>query len=392
MVELNLNDILIFSEVGVFMLQDDLLTSGILTRAIQNSWSVASKGSSKYIDNKDLLGIHASLLAHREQVFQKTARYVYVPGNAILPDMDVEKRILVGINDLIDNNAKQREVPHVDYFQTPGFILDDGIYAAAYGKLTYIYRTKGTRAVWFENGDIIYFSVYSELDDRGFSISYEEIDSINIFNDEVENFRMYLYGQNAISEEGDVFYWLRQLGNISAPYEKAYYLEHLINPPEVHRISKYSVQLRSEIWKSVFQLIMSIVQNSQVQNGVDLLGYTMSELSFINLHPPTVDLVSFFEQIVQNRAENVKNSDLLNMLGDLRRNFTLYSQQGGEPNEEISSLQELIRNHQRRLRVLENKFALLGISADASLSIEIEDIKSRILSLQTTLNSKIENS
>jgi hypothetical protein len=55
--------------------------------------------------------------------------------------------------------------------------------------------------------------------------------------------------------------------------------------------------------------------------------------------------------------------------------------------KQVGDINELIRNHGRRLQELRKKTALLGYTADPSVSLEIEDIEMKIAQLQAALET-----
>jgi hypothetical protein len=56
---------------------------------------------------------------------------------------------------------------------------------------------------------------------------------------------------------------------------------------------------------------------------------------------------------------------------------------------EQEKLRKLIANNNRRLQILKERKALLGVSTDPGVLIEIEDIEAEIEDLQRQLNQKI---
>lgn len=80
------------------------------------------------------------------------------------------------VKDLIEKNEIENEHT-VEYFKEKGALLFDGLHASAFGKMNYIYRSKGIRIYLFKNSEIRVTTPYCTIDHDGFQLKQEVIAS-----------------------------------------------------------------------------------------------------------------------------------------------------------------------------------------------------------------------
>lgn len=245
-----------------YYLKADPLTDGVITRILEDCW----KGNLS-IRLEDLKMIHEVLLNY--DVFGEVAENVYVPSyneNVV----ELKDKLLEGLTSRVKQQEEhENKKENIELFQNQGFILKDDIYGSAFGRFNYIYRAKGTRIFWFSNGLIKYASAYSTIDENGFNYSVEEVDECNIFMDIDIN---EITGTPLNEAFGNGETLISNLVNIKADFTRDYALEYLLYPPDVMRLSNFSIQLREQIWDAIVDMIKEVAIEYNKEK-VDLLSY-----------------------------------------------------------------------------------------------------------------------
>ncbi|WP_117161161.1 hypothetical protein [Paraliobacillus sp. X-1268] len=245
-----------------YYLKSDPLTDGVITRILEDCW----KGNLS-IRLEDLKMIHDVLLNH--DVFGEVAENIYVPShneNVVEP----KDKLLEGLTSRVKQHKEHKnKMANIKLFQNQGLILKDDIYGSAFGRFNYIYRAKGTRIFWFSNGLIKYTSAYSTIDENGFNYSVEEVDECNIFMD-IDISEITGTPLDEAFGNGEVL--ISNLVNIKADFIRDYALEYLLYPPDVMRLSNFSIQLDEQIWDAIIDMIKEVAIEYNKEK-VDLLSY-----------------------------------------------------------------------------------------------------------------------
>lgn len=269
-----------------YILQPDVLTNGAITRVIENTWKNINE-----INRKDLIEIHKALLA--ANVFDEIAESIYFSMDETI---DTEKKLSEGLKIAV-GAAPHNKNNQIGLFDEPGIILKDGIYGAAFGKYQYIYRCKGIRIYWFSTGAIEYHNVYATIDEDGFSYHSGKLDEWNVFKDEIEDF-----SNSAIEEAlGNGKILISNLIGIKANFSRDYALEYLLLPPDVEKLSSFSVQIREEIWNSVIELMKDLAINYNEEKS-NLLKYVLDFTDSINISPAAYHIISLFDFYRENQS------------------------------------------------------------------------------------------
>ncbi|RLQ84725.1 hypothetical protein [Planomicrobium sp. Y74] len=284
-----------------YILQPDVLTNGAITRILENTWK-----NNFEINPKDLVKIHEALL--ESHVFDEIAESIYFPMDN---PMGTEEKLLDGLK-IAMGAAPNNKNNQVRLFDKPGIILKDGIYGAAFGKYQYIYRCKGMRIYWFSTGEIEYHTVNATIDENGFSYYSENLDGWNVFNDEIEDF------SSSPMEEGlgNGKILISNLIGIKASFSRDYALEYLLLPPDVEKISTFSIQVREEIWNSVIELMKELALNSNEEKN-DFLKYVLDYIDSINIPPAAYHIISLFDFYRENQS-SINQNEFLKLFSLIR--------------------------------------------------------------------------
>ncbi|MFI8492695.1 hypothetical protein ACIGC1_07255 [Peribacillus butanolivorans] len=259
------------------ILKPDELTGGILTSLIEQSWKAQKLSNYKYISPREMKIINESF--RNFNLFHEVAKNISVPFKGGNLDRQIE------------------------HFCENGFIIEDDI-SAANGRFNYIYRTKGLRTVWFENGTIQLFSLNSKIDSYGFYLDLEEIDSFPSqdpdlnFQTDYKKEDIFIGLVNYISPISVI----DRLSKILRSYEKDYYLEYLLNPPDTSDLSEYSLLLKRNLWESIITLAKELtIQNDEEK--FNLLIFAVEFMTEAKVEPEISMLIDLFQYLQENKNE-----------------------------------------------------------------------------------------
>ncbi|NFT93059.1 hypothetical protein FDF86_11715 [Clostridium botulinum] len=279
------------------LLVQDKIMNGLITNLIEEAWNKNKEGKNKFITFNEMQDIHEALVNYdndKNEIFGQLAMYISTPTN--VRECSVEEC--------------------VDFFDVPGFILDDGIYASTFGQFNYVYRSKGERSVWFKNGLIDEYSVFCIIDENGFNLCYEKVDGIDIytsrdfFNDVDSEY------VSACDKYIDPVFLINKLISINKYYNKSYYLEYLINPPDVQILSNYSLELKKEIWNSILELGIRVLKDKK-DDELNLFKFCISFMREVNCNIEAEQIIDFFMYIMENKND-LDLGLVLNLLQELK--------------------------------------------------------------------------
>ena len=133
--------------------------------------------------------------------------------------------------DLASDHGKLNE-DGIELFETKGILIHNGIYGSAFGRMSYIYRSKGMRIYLFEDGELKVFCTYCTIDHHGFNFANEEVDSNKIENvktiDDVLDLLQYTFKEE--ENRGNIncsIKLLRILSTLNSEFIKDYFIEYL---------------------------------------------------------------------------------------------------------------------------------------------------------------------
>lgn len=279
------------------LLVPDKIMNGLITNLIEESWNKNKNDKNKFVTFNEMQDIHEALVNYdsvKNEIFGQLAMCVNAPTEI--------------------HNCSIEEC--VNFFNVPGFILDDGIYASAFGQFKHFYRAKGSRTVWFKNGLIDECAVYCTIDENGFYLSYVKIDGIDVYSSkDFFNNVDCKYG-SPCDKYIDPVFLINKLLNINKYYYKSYYLEYLINPPDVQILSDYSLELKKEIWNSILELGKRILKDKN-DDELNLFKFCISFMREVNSDVQAEQIIDFFTYIMENKND-LDSGLILQVLQELK--------------------------------------------------------------------------
>lgn len=223
---------------------------------------------------------------------------------------EIPDEIFISIEDLKSNNINDIEAAinsgkkylnkneqKIRYIKSQGVLLYDGIHASAFGRMNYIYRSKGLRLYLLENGDILLLTPYCTIDDDGFQLKQEIDIRLNI-NDikSIEDIRNLMFlTKKDFNDKNEKIQYVQEiikiLCNIKDVFHKDYFLEYLITPPDVDKISKFSKKIKIKFW--------DICLSTEFQSnwGVDIQNQAMHILSKLEIQPSSTQLLKYVQLV-----------------------------------------------------------------------------------------------
>jgi sulfur relay (sulfurtransferase) DsrC/TusE family protein len=236
-----------------------------------------------------------------------------------------ESETLAGSNvglakDLIDDKHRENK-DFVEYFPEKGTLLFDGLHASAFGKMNYIYRTKGIRIYLFKNSEIHIVTPYCTIDHDGFQLKQEVVasyrlseittkkDVIEIINYTRDDFNTPFTNSLALQTI------IRLITNVKKIFRRDYYLEYLLTPPDVDLISDFSKKIHFEMWNVCLSKKFAKNWGNELQdqaiNLLSTLEITLSPgqlIKFIKNSSTKKDTEKILERL--NRLENNINDTI----------------------------------------------------------------------------------
>ncbi|GKU24310.1 hypothetical protein [Clostridium folliculivorans] len=276
------------------LLKSDKIMKGSITKIIEECWIERNKGNEKYITLEEFRNIHKLIVEYdtkSKEIFIDIVKDIYIKFEDIGQDY---KNFIKPIN-------------------CQGIVLDEDIYAG-WGRFNYIYRCKGNRSIWFKDGMIEEYSVYCTIDQNGFQFSLSDLCSLDLFSEEAEevfsgefNYDMPIYKLKYVE------YTLKRLFYINKAYMKDYYLEYLMDPPDVNILSEFSLKLREEVWDSILELGKRAVDGSDDEKS--LFKYCIELMAKVGLDIESRSLIEIFSYIMKS---NKNGADITWMIDFLK--------------------------------------------------------------------------
>lgn len=175
-----------------------------------------------------------------------------VPTSVSVPISYFEVGRETVVEQVADNLKTIFSKPDIDtfitYSQYNGVLLYDGIYASAFGKMKYIYRSKGIRIYLFKDESIKVYSTYCTIDHNGLDYSLEEFFSYNISNLSYDSLIELLQSMDCNKINLIPTKIVEIITNIKKTFNPAYFIEYILNPPDVNIISNFSQEIRTQLW------------------------------------------------------------------------------------------------------------------------------------------------
>lgn len=227
----------------------------------------------------------------------------------------------VGLAKDFVNNMQTENEHTVKYFKEKGALLFDGLHASAFGKMNYIYRSKGIRIYLFKNSEIRIITPYCTIDHDGFQLKQDVIasyplsqiksrnDVIEILNYTRVNFNKPFSNSLALQTV------IKLVANIKKIFHQDYYLEYLLTPPDVDINSNFSNKIHFEMWDVCLSKNFASSWGNELQDqAINLLSTQQITLSpgqlirFIKFSSDIKDTTKILERL--DRLENNINDTI----------------------------------------------------------------------------------
>ncbi|HZK96709.1 MAG TPA: hypothetical protein VFC67_21095 [Prolixibacteraceae bacterium] len=193
-----------------------------------------------------------NLILQSNEVFYQIPERIYVSMDRF-EKIENDCGSIIGLAKDIETNFGIQNESKIDYFDEEGVILFEGIAAAAFGRMSYIYRSKGIRIYLFKNSIIKVVTPYSTIDHNGFQLHQEE--SFEMILDDVNNKNIedvFWFTKKDINNKDELRFYsheiIRILTEIKKPFNRNYFLEYLLTPPDVDELSNFSINIKNALW------------------------------------------------------------------------------------------------------------------------------------------------
>jgi hypothetical protein len=272
------------------MLPEDSFSKGLLTNLINKNWESIRNSEGFFINPDDLTKLFEIIQNFEIPLFERIAETVNVPSENIHNFKGTEN---------IEQYIESQERRYVTYFGKPGFLLYDGLHAAG-SVLSYIYRAKGERLFLFDDGILALCSVHSQIDEDGFSLHHDVVDEVPFTEFQKLN---YIWKKLNILHEPvpgtqDLHFLIYSLTKINVAYEKSFFLEYLVNPADVQVVSRFSSNIASSLWSSVFDYIIKSFDTDKLEDD-PFINFVLDFMKRAEVNPYPDDLLQFFKNTVQ---------------------------------------------------------------------------------------------
>ena len=230
-------------------------------------------------------------------------------------------QIVYASNEYFEHDNKQKtdkkdyhSQPEISFYEDEGIMIFDGIYASAFGEMKYVYRSKGMRIYYCKDGELKILTSHSTIDDEGFQLCQELVNSfiikdIDSINQIIEILLVYLDSNEEFNIQLALQKFLKSLTQIIKPFKKAYFIEYLLFPPDVHYPSDFSLKLKDELWSLTLSLEFKEEWDINTQNEI------ISLLSHIGINPNYNVIINFLKN------STTSNKEILNKIEQLENNL-----------------------------------------------------------------------
>ena len=253
-----------------------------------------------------------------ETLFEKLPETVIKTSEA-LRQQEENAGSFVGIaKDFVTNRGTDTE-EFIEYFDDDALLIYDGIHASAFGRMSYIYRSKGIRFYLFKSGELNIITPYSHIDHSGFQLRNQICstygpDFENMSPDEVRSI-IHFTSEDFNDFERKQFVCgelIKMLCSIKEKFVKDFYLEYLLTPPDVDKLSKFSIKNRKELWDIC-------LSDKFRENWGDKIQYAcMNILSSSNIPPSTGQIVKYIDS---SKNSNATLSEILKKIDEIKENI-----------------------------------------------------------------------
>ncbi|MFB5744215.1 hypothetical protein ACE38U_04920 [Cedecea sp. S5-13] len=267
-----------------------------------------------------------SIFLNNLELFEKLPETV-IKKSSSLQKQEEQAGSTVGLwKDLASNFGEDIEETLV-YFDKKALLIYDGIEASAFGRMSYIYRSKGIRLYLFSSGELSILTPYSYIDHNGFQLKNEILNSFgpdfmemsiddvrSIIHYTSEDFNVRDHNQFVCGE------LLKMLCSVKKQFRKDYYLEYLLTPPDVDKPSVFSSRVKDQLWD------ICLSDSFREKWGTQFQYASMNILSSIGIPPSSGQLVKF---IKSPKNGSIDLSNIMMKLDEIQDNIVRIKESNG---------------------------------------------------------------
>lgn len=275
-----------------------LLVNSVLKSEIENEGS-----------DIEAFRIAMHILGEEKSIFQEIPKAILLPLSR-LESTEKETGCNIGLMKDIYTHKGYKNEDVIQFYPQKGLLIYDGLHGSAFGRMSYIYRSKGTRIYLFEDMTLDVLTPYCTIDHNGFNLQNESyiLNPINVdfitsidYIPEIFDFFKQLNTESIPDEHVNIpLKMIQIISNIKQPFNKDYYLEYVLLPPDVDKISDFSKKIQLLLWK------ICLSDSFQKKWGENLSNKAMSLLISIKILPDPILLIDFIK--------GHSNDDLTNIL------------------------------------------------------------------------------
>ncbi|UNE80053.1 hypothetical protein IMY97_22655 [Pectobacterium versatile] len=112
------------------------------------------------------------LIISQKELFEEVPEKIYI-SSAELRDIEKKSFSRLGIHRDVTTGMGASVKDIKNFFEHKAVMLKDHLHASAFGRMSYIYRSKGERLYLFENSTILILLPYAYIDHDGFQLDNE---------------------------------------------------------------------------------------------------------------------------------------------------------------------------------------------------------------------------
>jgi hypothetical protein len=256
-----------------------------------------------------------SIFMDDESIFEKVPKEV-IKSSEDFSKLDTGNPMTGLEKDLLTNYGKEND-KEIKFFKKKGVLIYDGIHASAFGRMNYFYRSKGIRIYLLENSKIMTVCPYSYIDHEGFSFVQEEVEKVKFskVKTEEEIQEILTWTREDKNETGNIKInqqLIKMLTSIKKPFYKDYYLEYLLTPPDVDKLSSFSENIRLEFW--------SVCLSEEFKNewGKEMQENAISYLSYLKIPASPIQILDY----IKHNSKGAKLDKILEKIESLEENLS----------------------------------------------------------------------
>jgi hypothetical protein len=256
-----------------------------------------------------------SILISEESIFEQ------IPKQVIKSSEDFSKldngQPMTGLEKDLQTNKGKENDKEIKYFDKKGVMIYDGLHASAFGRMNYYYRSKGIRLYLLEDKTIMTVCPYSYIDHQGFSFVQEEVERVKFKKIKTEDEVQYhlSWTKEDANDKGNIKVneqLIRMLTSIKKPFHRDYYLEYLLTPPDVDKLSDFSENIRLEFWD------VCLSKDFKKEWGKEMQENAISFLSYLKIPASPVQILEY----IKRNSKGGKLDKILEKIDILQDNLT----------------------------------------------------------------------